>query len=220
MAVVVAGFAVDASFDGEAVSASFDGECVTVEGPDGKAEEQCTGDLSDLGPLGDILNVDDAVVGVSTVEVDGRWYVSPTRTMFDAVVGLLASLDDDAISKLPMGMGGFFGMSEAFFEASSFGVVGEIVDGLSEEVDLGGLDDPDEPVATTSLPLQPPSVEMITRMLVDVLGYTEAQSTCIAPKVFAAGLTDEQLSNLQTGEFPSEILGQVLGIVDGCLAAG
>ncbi len=219
--VVVAGFAVDASFDGEAVSASFDGECVTVEGPDGEVEEQCTGDLGDLGPLADVLNLDDAAVaGVSTVEVDGRWYVSPTRTMLDSVVGLLASLDDDAISKLPMMGGGLFGMSEALFDESSFGVVDDVVDGMSEDVDLDGLDDLDEAVATTSLPFQPPSVEMITRMLVDVLGYTEAQSTCIAPKVFAAGLTDEQLSNLQSGELPSEILEQVLDIVDGCLAAG
>lgn len=220
--VVVAGFAVDATVDGDDMSVSFDGDCLSYEGPDGESEEQCTDDLTDLGPLGGILDLENAAVaGISTVQVDGEWYVSPTRTVLDSVVGLLESLEDDAISKLPLLIEGFFGMSEDFFEESAFSEVGEAIDDLPEELEVDA-DDPDleEPVTETTLALEAPSIDVMTRMLVDVQGYTDEEASCTATQVFAAGFTDEQLSLLQAGEIPDEVADQLFDIIDSCLATG
>lgn len=215
--VAVTAFEVEATVDGRPMHASFDGECLAYEGPDGEAEEQCADDMAGLGALGDILRTDEAqMAGATAVRVDGEWYVSPSRTMLDSVVMLLESLEDDAISKLPSVMEGFFGMSEGFFQESAYSELGEIADALPDELDDAVAID--GPATQAMIPeLQAPSIDVMTRMLVDLQGYTEEEAACAATAVFAAGLTDGQLSLLQTGEIPDEVADQVYDIIDTCL---
>lgn len=219
-AVTIAGFSVDANMGGDEFSATYDGECFTFEGPDGESQEQCTDDPSDLGPLAGVLRLDGAQLGgLSAVEVDGEWYVSPTRTMLDSVVGVLRAFDDDALSSLPEMLGGFFGMSEAFFEESAFSEVGEAI----EESDLPSIDEIDEPQSPTTTAdgvLDPPSIDVMIAMLQDVQGYSPEQADCTATEVFAAGFTDDQLSRLQTGEIPEEVSEELFDIIDACQSAG
>jgi hypothetical protein len=50
-----------------------------------------------------------ADVGIVTTEVDGRWYISPTRTMLDALVESLELFQRSDLDALREYVGGFFG---------------------------------------------------------------------------------------------------------------
>jgi hypothetical protein len=216
--VAVSGFSVDASMDGEDVSLTFDGECVTFEGPEGEVEEQCAGDLEDLGVLGEVLRFEDGqVAGVRTVQVGGRWYVSPTRTLLDSVVVVLGGLDDDVLSSWPDLLDDGFGFSEEMFEDSGLGEIEEL-DDVGEALDRpDGSDEVEVGSPTTTALLEPPSIEGLTAMLLGEQGFTADEASCIASAVYGAGYPDELLSTLQTGELPDEVYDEVNGFVTTCL---
>lgn len=98
--VAVDAFAVSGAFDGEPVSASYDGECFVAEG-EGERIESCVGDAGEqldgltLPPA--LLDLD---MRLRTVQVDGQWYVSPTRSLLGSIVDVLRALERDDLESL------------------------------------------------------------------------------------------------------------------------
>jgi hypothetical protein len=225
--VAIASFAVEGTIDGEQGRVAFDGDCFTFEGPDGEAEEQCTDDLGDLGDMGaleEVLRFDEGqVAGISTVKVDGKWYVSPTRTVLDSLVVVLRAFDDDALSRLPEIFEDLLGFSEDMF--SEVGTAIPELDQEIDDLDLGVDDrviDEETTETTETTPgastttFEWPSIEVLTAMLVNDQGFTDEEASCIAGAIYAAGFSDDVLSTLQTGEIPSEVSSQISDIVDSC----
>lgn len=109
--VTVTGLTFEASLGGLGeVRAVVDGDCVTIsvtgDGVDERqevcADEIQQGALEDLGLGTDVETwfetvqaalADWEAPGVAVHEVDGQWYVSPMRTGFDGLNGMLAALD-------------------------------------------------------------------------------------------------------------------------------
>jgi hypothetical protein len=87
------------------------------DGPDGAGvQRQCVGDATGEMPafldgLIDTSALVELSTGIEVHQVDGDWYVSPTRTVLGAVVGLAGILADDAIPGLValVANGGFLG---------------------------------------------------------------------------------------------------------------
>lgn len=110
--VSILALTLDVSIEGEQVTFSVDGECATVE-VDGDSERFCKDDLKseaidDLGlvdgeEIAELIEVvnealsDWEVGGIAVHEVDGQWFVSPVRSVFDVMNGLLAALDADEL---------------------------------------------------------------------------------------------------------------------------
>ncbi|MEZ5219857.1 MAG: hypothetical protein R2743_00045 [Ilumatobacteraceae bacterium] len=110
--VSILALTLDVSIEGEQVTFSVDGDCATIE-VDGESERFCKDDLKseaidDLGladgeeitELIDVVNdalSDWEVGGIAVHEVDGQWFVSPVRSWFDVMNGLLAALDADEL---------------------------------------------------------------------------------------------------------------------------
>ncbi|MCB1002528.1 MAG: hypothetical protein KDB40_24790, partial [Acidimicrobiales bacterium] len=106
--VSILALTLEVSIEGEQVTFSVDGDCATIE-VDGESERFCKDDLKseaidDLGlvdgdeitELIDVVNEalsDWEVGGIAVHEVDGQWFVSPVRSWFDVMNGLLAALD-------------------------------------------------------------------------------------------------------------------------------
>jgi hypothetical protein len=84
-------------------SMSFDGDCSTMEIA-GEVEEACASDFEEAG--GPPMNTE---MVVTTVRDDGRWYVSPTRTLFGALVSSLRLLDREDLENPEAFLGGLFG---------------------------------------------------------------------------------------------------------------
>jgi hypothetical protein len=106
--------AVDFRAEGEQGSVAYDGECVTITAPDVPEEEGrvCPDDAELPAPLSDIVTTT-PTTGIVVVERDGEWFVSPTRTMFEAIVGFLKALDREKLDEL---LGFFEGAEEQFAE--------------------------------------------------------------------------------------------------------
>lgn len=106
--VIIQGFSADVDADGETGSITWDGECAVIE-TDVESIDTCdlADDASGAAAFGfDQLSSD---VAFSVHKVDGRWYVSPTRTVLDQLVSGLRKVDDDTLqqlSELFLGMGG------------------------------------------------------------------------------------------------------------------
>lgn len=77
----------------------------------GRAERFCPGDFGEGAPErfdqsspkgsdAPQLDVAQPALGLATVRSDGRWYVSPTRTVLDNVVATLKVLDRDDLRAL------------------------------------------------------------------------------------------------------------------------
>jgi hypothetical protein len=97
--------------------------CVTGE-VDSEEVELCGAGLAGLDELTADLGFDDAeprefieavtdafadyeASGIAVHEVDGEWYVSPVRTLFDGVDAVLAALDRDEIDEIAQATGPF-----------------------------------------------------------------------------------------------------------------
>ena len=108
--VEVTGFAVSGtSEDGEAFSASYDGDCATMDF--GEAEgpgRMCASDLQPPGTPGV-----DRQLALAVVRSGERWYLSPTATAFEQVLGSLRALErsdlEDPERFLGFGFGYGFG---------------------------------------------------------------------------------------------------------------
>src|SRR6202022_3630998 len=97
--VVVKAFAVSGKTSAGAFSVAYDGSCTTFTLPgDAKATKTCCADAQGqldklgLGALSSLATLD-KTLGFTVVEVDGHWYVSPTRTTVEIFVGMLRPLD-------------------------------------------------------------------------------------------------------------------------------
>lgn len=117
----------------------FDGECTRITGLEDSpllagapfpfgfpfGDEYCAGEVPDeANPFAGILpeTID---AGIIVVERDGEWFVSPTRTIFDALNQTLAALPDDGIEQLIGAFTGMFG----FGGQEEFSSIGEEVSG-------------------------------------------------------------------------------------------
>jgi hypothetical protein len=97
--VVVKAFIVSGKTAAGAFSVAYDGDCTTFTLPgDAKATKTCFADAQaqldklGLGALSGLATLD-KTLGFTVVEVDGQWYVSPTRTTVEIFVGMLRPLD-------------------------------------------------------------------------------------------------------------------------------
>jgi hypothetical protein len=105
-AVTVDGFDVEATVDGERTAMRYDGRCFHVELADGEEEETCGPAASALTglvvPLRGSPAESDAPArsAIVTVERDGRWYVSPIRTVLRPLVEALRAFDGDSLEEL------------------------------------------------------------------------------------------------------------------------
>jgi hypothetical protein len=97
--VAITAFAVSGSTADGAFSIAHDGTCTTFTFPgDAKPTKTCVTDAKavldtlGLGAVSSLATLD-KTLGVTVVEVDGHWYVSPTRTSLGLFVGMLRPLD-------------------------------------------------------------------------------------------------------------------------------
>lgn len=247
------------SYEDDDSSMTFDGECYRVE-DEYSDEEQCLADLP-IGASGldgiDVPRRDDPpAIGIKAVEVDGRWYVSPTRTLLDAIVAGLGAFDDDALASFPDVMDSFFGGLFGGYGCESFSETGIAIGGgiqsaddsyddsydecMSYDESFGDVEEEFAPeeyptsttmtsdttvtsdtavredsTATTSLS-GGPTFEALVAMLTQDRGFTAAEANCIAVQVYAVGLTEDQLLELEGGPIPDEIADQINEIVAGC----
>jgi hypothetical protein len=150
--VVVGGF--DVSFDTEYDSGdvSYDGECYswdidynyeeyyfdepyTTEEPEGDAGEVCAGEVPDVddelyfgGSLFPALP--STSLAFTVVERDGKWFVSPVRTVLDSAVGALEALEPGDIEDMGAWLSEFFGSS---YDESQFEAVGGAISSEFDE---------------------------------------------------------------------------------------
>jgi hypothetical protein len=90
---------------GERIVFRFADGCWEVETAGGEVQGQCADDVSGdtvpfLEGLIDPSALTEISSGVEVHEVDGEWYISPTRTILGGLVGVLGVLSDDAIPGL------------------------------------------------------------------------------------------------------------------------
>jgi hypothetical protein len=132
-AVSLEKFDFDVSIEGETASVTFDGECVNVEAPDLAEDEgrYCPDDAPLPAPIAEITTKLPST-GIVAVQRDGAWFVSPTRTLFEAIIGALEAIDREDLDEL----------SEFFAEASEETFEEEFVSPEAElEAAPGDLDD-------------------------------------------------------------------------------
>jgi hypothetical protein len=146
---------------------TYDGECTTGTttydysrsggfyddyGPDIEPTVQtdefryCRGDrldddtyLGGLLDLGFFSSMSEVEPGLTVVELDGRWYVSPVRSILDSVVELLEAMSPEDVTELT----DFFGTSGS----ARFEEVGSAIE--SDPYDPGGSFQPIDPLTTT-----------------------------------------------------------------------
>jgi hypothetical protein len=124
--VMIRSFAFEIESDDETVTAAWDGECLRVTAP----EEEDDFDTCELEIDGDPLELPElreVEYGVVTIEVGGRWYVSPTRTIFGALAAVLEAIPDDGLADI----------AEWFQDLTDLSIEDDV------ELDEGSLLDPD-----------------------------------------------------------------------------
>jgi hypothetical protein len=102
------------SVPGEGVSVDYDGKCATIKGVEdflglGNAPI-CGKELSRQAIPGLNLNPE---IGIAAVREDGSWYVSPSRTVLDAIIAILKALQPKTLDEL-----------KQFFQSFAFGDFG------------------------------------------------------------------------------------------------
>jgi hypothetical protein len=99
--VALKGFDVTFTAGGQSGEVVYDGKCVTVTGPDiaPEAGRLCTDNPDIPAPLADLAGRFPNQ-GIVTVQRDGAWFVSPTRTLFDGLVGVLKAVDRKDLEQL------------------------------------------------------------------------------------------------------------------------
>lgn len=121
-------------------SASSDGECFTFDFS-GESDRTCASDMQMPGlPMGNTEMV------LTTVRHDGRWFLSPTRTLFEQVLGGLRALDREDLDDPESFFGPFFG--PLFGYGFGLGFAGGDIAGVPGEAtspfDLGPAPDPED----------------------------------------------------------------------------
>jgi hypothetical protein len=102
--VRVSGFLVRGDAGGHPLSLGWDGSCVVID-IDSYHHKTCTSDLPRQLPIFSGATYDGGFV---TVERGGQWYVSPTRTLFGALVGTLKQIDPKGLKDMKdKGVSGF-----------------------------------------------------------------------------------------------------------------
>jgi hypothetical protein len=223
-------FSVD---DGE-VTVHFDGECVTYEDDWSGLEEECFGDLGDLPfDLGDSLDH----LAVTTVRVDGQWYVSPVRTTLGLMAEGLGALPDDALEHIADTLEEIFdGFGGALFGMTPDGMWDD--DGWGEDLewdsewddwdsewdeswDDWGEGGPGSAPGTAPRPSSP-TVEGLTRTLIGE-GFSQAEADCTAVGVHGLGLDQQTLLALEVNDpneisrIPEEVWDRIYEVMDGCV---
>jgi hypothetical protein len=163
------------------------------------------------------------MLAATTVQVDGTWYVSPTRSILDGVTTGLRALPDDAVEHLAdlvdevmWEVEESFGTVVESFEppysdgpSGSIGDVGDLPDhDLWRDDDWEDSDDWD--AWEDDLPGVPPSSPVVPHPrnqmspspqgLAETLrrqGFVGMVADCIAEEVHWMGLTDEELLGLE-----------------------
>ena len=153
--VTISGFAVSGSIDDESFDASFDGDCFSGSF-DGESEELCLDDLEEeglalgIGRSAFAQELVDAQLGVVTVQRDGLWYVSPTRSFQEVVLALMRVVDREDLEDPEQLLSNAFGFSP-FLYGGGFGGFGEDTFSMEEdfgfEEDFGVADEYDDPFA-------------------------------------------------------------------------
>ncbi|MEP6658283.1 MAG: hypothetical protein ABJD24_00020 [Acidimicrobiales bacterium] len=126
--VAVTAFAVSGNTADGAFLVAHDGTCTTFTFPgDAKPTKTCAADAQaeldtlGLGALSSLATLD-KTLGVTVVEVDGHWYVSPTRTSMELFVGMLRPLDQKKLRDI---ITSFEGMMTP---KTHFEIIGDAVD--------------------------------------------------------------------------------------------
>jgi hypothetical protein len=124
----VSGRTVDGAF-----AVAYDGDCTTFTFPgDAKPTKTCSSDAqAELDPLGlgalSSLTTLDKSLGVTVVEVDSHWFVSPTRTIAGVFVGSLRALDQTKLHDLITSFEDMMASTETHFE-----IIGDAIDTSTE----------------------------------------------------------------------------------------
>jgi hypothetical protein len=118
--VTLASFGFEANRDSQHLSVVFDGRCTTVE-TGTEHQRSCPEDLTKNVPLFSGGVTGGFTGGIVTVKRDGQWYVSPTRTLFAAIVAVMKKIDPQALQDAKnKGLEGLFGgLSSAFGSSTS-----------------------------------------------------------------------------------------------------
>jgi hypothetical protein len=145
--VIVRSFGIDGEIDGDRMSISWDGDCVRAEDPDLEVDYDSCDPQSMFGPGFEGGELDAPPIdfggleaGFMTVEVGGRWYLSPTRTVLGGLVSVLRVIPDDGLPDLVDWYWGMLFMGVG--TTTEFQEVGD-------EIIVPGVDPPDGPMADT-----------------------------------------------------------------------
>lgn len=104
------------------ISVDYDGKCATIKGAEGffglGGGPICGDELSKQAIPGLDVNPD---IGITAVREGGLWYVSPSRTVLDSIIGILKSLQPRTLDELKQffqsfAFGGFGGFGGGNFE--------------------------------------------------------------------------------------------------------
>lgn len=91
----------------------YDGECLTIEGGEflggGGPQRQCGQGITPAAGLPGIPTPD---IGFVTVERGGEWFVSPTRTLLDGLIGVLKAFDRNTLEMIKQLFMSFAGLGE------------------------------------------------------------------------------------------------------------
>jgi hypothetical protein len=103
-------FDVTYTAEGKSGEVIYDGKCVTVKAPDIPPDQGrlCPDNPDIPAPIADLAGRFPNQ-GIVTVQRDGAWFVSPTRTLFDGLVGVLKAVDRKDLEELK----NFFGGTES-----------------------------------------------------------------------------------------------------------
>lgn len=82
------------------MSFTFDGECATVSGPFFGTDEPIRQCGSGVVPSALLPNVPTPEIGFVAVREGGQWYVSPSRTILDGMLGTLKAFDRKTLDML------------------------------------------------------------------------------------------------------------------------
>lgn len=212
-------FDLDVAFDGTHMSVEYDGECAktTYEYTDDdyqsspETEKVCAADIAEqFATMGILFDPTSSLAtgmggGIVTVEVDGKWYVSPTRTVLSIVVEALRALDDDSLGDIAEWFNGGYGYEEGFDSGEfEFDETGEAI-----------------PTPSTAVPLGDTSVEGVTDVLIENMGMPAPLARCVAADlvdVLSAGELEQLLgSGFDQTSLSPEAAEEVSLIVEGCI---
>jgi hypothetical protein len=143
----------------DSTTVTLKGGCIVVKTSGVTSLNSCDASASSgLPDLGALESITGAKAGVRAVKVDGKWYVSPTRTALDSFVATLKAIEPGDLLGL---VDSIQGVAESLQESSSMptGCVGS-------NPCVGSIQGCPPPLCTAPpepiLPLRPPSTTVTT----------------------------------------------------------